>query len=75
MVKCLNAAGAEGVSAVYEYAGDAFTHVVTETTKLADIETPRAVIEVKDLRLCRLLLLRGLAARHHYLFYNILLIQ
>ena len=56
MVQRLDARCTEGVAAVDEDARDALAHVVAEAAELADVETPRAVVQVQDLRL-----------RHHYI--------
>ncbi len=54
----MNAAGAEGVSAVHEDARDALAHVVAEAAELANVEAARGVVQGEDLG--RLLLRGGL---------------
>ena len=59
VVKSLDAAGAQSVSAVHQDAWDTLADVVLETTELADVKASRAVVQVQDLS-CRGLL------RHHF---------
>lgn len=48
-MKLLDATSAEGVAAVHKDPGDAFAHVVLEPAELADVETPRPIVQVHDI--------------------------
>ena len=49
MVKLLNAVRAQSMAAVDQYARDAFTDVVLESTELANVETTRLVVKVHEI--------------------------
>lgn len=48
MVQVLDAAGAKGVAAVDQDAGDALTHVVAKATELADVEASGWIVKVQN---------------------------
>ena len=49
VVKLLNAVRAQSMAAVDQYARDAFTDVVLESTELANVETTRLVVKVHEI--------------------------
>ena len=48
MVQLLDAARAESVATVNEYAWDAFTNVVLESTERADVELAGLIVQIHD---------------------------
>ncbi len=71
VVQRLDARSAERVAAVHQDTGNPLAHIVLEPAELADVETPRVVVQVQDLRRCLRRLLGGrgglTACRHHFL--------
>jgi hypothetical protein len=63
VVECLDAAGAEGMSAVNKDAGDALADVIAQAAELADVQTARTVVQVQYLLLGHL---RGGRRSHHF---------